>query len=256
MQRFLVICLSVLVTQVVGTGTTFAQAKRLAPGVLKIIPADMDVRDSHSLPLPLLGLGAESFTPNFAPVLDTLHGQSQNVVFFRDVWQYEFGFLGLRQIRLNLPGNNRAKNVWYMVYRIRNTGKNISYDAVKSDNSRHVNHVLKTNQQDFEINSRFIPHFYLNGWIKGENDDYQRVTYLDQLNHDALSQIRLAEDRNRVLFGKVEMMNAKFPVVKSSGDDGNLGGCHLGRCGPKNRLRVGSGSRFDQCLPNSYDRRR
>ena len=101
------------------------QPKRLAPGVLKIIPANIDARDSFSLPMPLKGLESEKYSPNFAPVLDTVHGQSQNVIFFRDVWQYEFGFLGLRQVELPLPTDEgiKTKNVWYLVYRIRNTGK-------------------------------------------------------------------------------------------------------------------------------------
>ena len=223
MQQFLVICIAVLASLNAGTNLAHAQAKRFAPGVLKVIPANIDVRDSHSLPLPLLGLNAESYSPNFAPVLDTLHGQSKKVVFFRDVWQYEFAFLSLRQVPLNLPASNGTKNVWYMVYRIRNTGKNLSYDQVQDNDPRHVNHVLKTNQEDFEINSRFIPHFYLNGWVKPGNGQYQRVSYLDQIDRDAISQIRSVEDRNRVLFDKVEMMNAKFPIVKTSADDGVWG---------------------------------
>ena len=88
--------LTSLMFAVLGLGfplLTAAQPKPLAPGVLKVIPASIDARDSYSLPLPLQGLDALAYSPNFAPVLDTLHGQTQNVVFFRDVWQYEFGFL-------------------------------------------------------------------------------------------------------------------------------------------------------------------
>ena len=221
MQRFLAICVAVLALLNPGA-EVLGQPRPLAPGVLKIIPANIDVRDSHSLPLPLLGLESENYSPNFAPMLDTLHGQTKNVVFFRDVWQYEFGFLSLRQISIKLPGSNSPENVWYMVYRIRNTGSNVSYDHVQKADSRHVNHELQTNKEDFEIKSKFIPHFYLNGWIK-TSGEYQRVSYLDQIDQDATAQIRAAEDRNRVLFDKVAMMNAKFPVVKSSADDGIWG---------------------------------
>ena len=102
------------------------QPKPLAPGVLKVITPTIDARDTYSLPMPLVGLDSKPFQPNFAPILDTLHGQTQNVVFFRDVWQYEFGFTGLRQAQLPLRTVNGTvnQNVWYMIIRIRNTGVN------------------------------------------------------------------------------------------------------------------------------------
>ena len=202
--------------------------KKLAPGVLKIIPANIDPRDSYSIPLPLEGLESEAYTPNYAPVLDTLHGQSKNVVFFRDVFQYEYGFTGLRQIRLNLvstTGSLAKENVWYMVFRIRNTGKNISYEKVQEDQRfEHMKNQIKLNQDDFEIKSKFIPHFYLNGWVKKPgSDEYEEVSYRDQIDPESLRLIRQAEDRNRFLLDKVEMMNARIPRVKTAADDGIWG---------------------------------
>ena len=204
-----------------------AQPKRLAPGVLKIIHPMIDARDSYSLPLPLDGLDSVPFSPNYAPILDTLHGQSKQVIFFRDVWQYEFGFLGLRQARLQLRGRNGSfqyENVWYLVYRIRDTGKNISYDQVQEDpRFGHVKNELKRDQQDYEITTKFIPNFYLNGWVKPSSKQYQRVSYRDQIDPEALKQIRQTEDRNRYLLDKVEMLNARIPRVKSAADDGIWG---------------------------------
>ena len=216
MHNLLAVVLAVLAV-VGGTEKLSAQAKPLAPGVLKVISANIDARDSHSLPLPIVGLESEPYSPNYAPVLDTLHGQTQNVVFFRDVWGYEFGFLGLRQLRVTLPdinGNLRPENIWYLVYRIRNTGSSVSYEQVEDPDSGHINHVLKRDDENFKIESRFLPHFYLNGWIKPGQGDYQRISYLDQTDRTALSKIREAEDRNRVLFDKVEMMPLQIPASK------------------------------------------
>ena len=134
MHRITILSLLVSLIFTTISGDSFAQ-KPLAPGVLKVIPATIDARDTYSLPMPLLGLKAQPFSPNYAPIQNTLFGQSQNVVFFRDVWQYEFGFTGLRQAKLLLstPQGKLRQNVWYMMYRIRNTGVNASYDKVKQD---------------------------------------------------------------------------------------------------------------------------
>ena len=227
-QTSLILVIAFLISACHCIETEAQQPKKLAPGVLKVIPANIDARDSYSIPLPLEGLESEAYTPNYAPVLETLNGQSKNVVFFRDVWQYEFGFTGLRQIRLNLvstEGNLEEKNVWYMIYRIRNTGKNVSYEKVQEDQRfEHLKNQIKLNQDDFDIQSRFIPHFYLNGWVKqpGSNE-YQEVSYRDIIDPEALRLIRQAEDRNRFLLDKVEMMNARVPKVKSAADDGIWG---------------------------------
>ncbi|MEM7785920.1 MAG: hypothetical protein AAF623_21405, partial [Planctomycetota bacterium] len=77
---------SILLTMmlvVASSSLCFGQPKPLAPGVLKLIPTTIDARDTYSLPMPLLGLDSKPFQPNFAPFLDTLHEQTQNVVFFR-----------------------------------------------------------------------------------------------------------------------------------------------------------------------------
>ena len=204
-----------------------AQPKRLAPGVLKIIEPTIDARDSYSLPLPLEGLESVPFSPNYAPILETLHGQSKQVVFYRDVWQYEFGFLGLRQARLKLRGQNGTfdyENVWYLVYRIRDTGKNVSYAQVEEDGRfGHLKNEIKRDQQDFQITTNFLPNFYLKGWVKPSGGRHQRVNYLDQIDPEALKQIRKVEDRDRYLLDKVEMMNARIPRVKSVSDDGIWG---------------------------------
>ena len=215
-----IIILLTICTAMAWSSRCAGQAKPLAPGVLKIIPATIDARDTYSLPMPLLGLDSKPFQPNFAPFLNTLHGQTQNVVFFRDVWQYEFGFTGLRQaiLPLRTVGGVVDQNVWYMVYRIRNTGVNASYEQVKEDERfEHVKNSLKRDDESYEVKTKFKLDFYLNGWIR-EGNGYNQISYRDQIHPAAQQRIREIEDRERFLLDKVELMFAKFPLAKGSND--------------------------------------
>ena len=134
--------------------------KPFAEGVLKVIKPDLDARDSYSLPMPLPGLNATDYSPNFLPKNSTLYGQTRNIVFFRDVWQYEFSFLGLRQVEVN------GKNVWYLVYRVRNTGATLTYQQVKEDpRFDHLKNELRRNEQVIDVEN-FLPRFSLEGSIK------------------------------------------------------------------------------------------
>jgi len=109
--------------------------RRLAPGVLKTIPPSLDARDTVSLPGPMPGLTTTEYTPRLRSTKATLHGMAKRVVFFREVWAYEFSFTGLRQATLNVPtaGGSARQNVWYMVYRVRNLGTSLSFEEVKKD---------------------------------------------------------------------------------------------------------------------------
>ncbi len=226
----LILAILALISVIFGwSQSAVAQPKRLAPGVLKVIAPNIDARDSYSLPLPLEDLDAKPYAPNYAPVTDTLYGQTQSVVFFRDVWQYEFAFLGLRQAKLKLATVNgtETKNVWYLVYRIRNTGASISYEPVREDQRfEHVKNTLKRDSEDFQVSSKFLPQFYLHGWVRQADGSFREVRYRDQIDPQALRLIRQIEDKNRYLLDKVEMMSAGFPVVKSA-EDGGLWGVAL-----------------------------
>ena len=112
MQRCWLMAIALVVTICLG-GIASAQ-KKLAPGVLKVVPPKLDVRDSYSLPMELPGVQASPFDGNFISRKQTLHGQTRAIVFFRDVWQYEFAFTGLRQVRLNANrGEPRGCVSWW-----------------------------------------------------------------------------------------------------------------------------------------------
>src|SRR5262245_56879761 len=71
----------------------------LAPGVLKVVPLAIETADSQTLRMPLPDLDAKQYTPNTFSASQTLYGSTRDIVLFRDLWQYEFAFIGgLRQI--------------------------------------------------------------------------------------------------------------------------------------------------------------
>jgi hypothetical protein len=192
------------------------QPKPFAEGVLNVIEPDLAARESYSLPMPLPGLNAKEYDPNFSPKQDTLYGQTRNIVFFRDVWNYEFAFLGLRQIEV------QGKNVWYMVYRIRNTGATLSYEQVKEDpRFDHMKYELKRNEKVLNVVD-FLPRFSLEGWV-GKNGDYDRVVYRDVVDLRMTKIIQNHEDPNRPLLNTYEMAMAQIPLSKNESDPGVWG---------------------------------
>ena len=209
---------------VTSGGTAQGQAKRLAPGVLKVIPAEPDVRDSYSLPTVLPGLSVNSFDGNFVSDRDTLHGQTQNVVFFRDVWQYEFAFLGLRQLCYKQNNEFGHRNIWYLVYRVRNTGANLTYEEVKEDpRFTHLKSELKRNEDNYSRTEKFVPRFTLKGWVQKDIGVHEEVAYRDKISPRVLRKIQGVEDSRQRLLDTVEMMRTQLPVTKSANGAGAWG---------------------------------
>ena len=209
---------------VTSGGTAQGQAKRLAPGVLKVIPAEPDVRDSYSLPTVLPGLSVNSFDVNFVSDRDTLHGQTQNVVFFRDVWQYEFAFLGLRQLCYKQNNEFGHRNIWYLVYRVRNTGANLTYEEVKEDpRFTHLKSELKRNEDNYSRTEKFVPRFTLKGWVQKDIGVHEEVAYRDKISPRVLRKIQGVEDSRQRLLDTVEMMRTQLPVTKSANGAGAWG---------------------------------
>jgi hypothetical protein len=200
------------------------RARELAPGVLKVVPLAVDTADSQTLRMPLPDLNAKEYTPNTFPSSQTLLGSTRDVVLFRDIWQYEFAFLGLRQIELDVPmadGSVEKKNVWYLVYRVRNVGKTVSYDSIKDQLVGTEQHRIvydRTEVDPSTLPGRFFPVFTLVGWVANpQTGDYQRVEYTDRVLPTAARQIQLEEDDRRELLDSVEM--ARIELALSEGSD-------------------------------------
>jgi hypothetical protein len=207
---------------------SFSQARELAPGVLKTIPTILDVRDSFSLPMPLPGVEAQPFQPKTLPRQVTLHELSRRVVLFRDIWQYEFSFTGLRQMPQSVrqpDGTLTEKNIWNMVYRIRNLGKSMGFEQVKANpNFDRQLYELQKNKLEAESKADFLPRFTLEGWvIPAEQTEYEKVIYRDFINPAFVRSIQQREDPGRRLLGTVEMSQVELPVIKDQASDGVWG---------------------------------
>ncbi len=220
---FLAVCL-------LGVSDVAAQ-RNLAPGVLNVIAPEIDPRDAHSLPMPLPGLEAPEYTPNFPPKTATLHGQTQHIVFFRDVWQYEFAFLGLRQLTIetqNTAGQTRDRNIWYMVYRIRNTGAAISHERVEDPKFGHVDYVQEQNPEQVDpvtLPNRFFGRFILEGWVQNTSTGlYTQVQYRDKVAPNIARLIQQVEDPDQELLNTVQMAAAELVKVPANTDQGGVWG--------------------------------
>lgn len=201
-----------------------------APGVLKVFPPIIDARDSFTVPMPVPGLDARPYDTNFAPRAFTVFGQTQEVVFFRDVWHLEFATLGLRQIELAYrypDGEVRTRHFWYLPYRIRDVGRSVSYREVLDESA--VAKTRKEIQIDEEPEAggsridRFYPDFQLSGWVFDERGERQVVHYRDQYLPDVAREIQKLEDPNRRLHDKFEMLDQSVPRVDSDSDEGLWG---------------------------------
>lgn len=198
--------------------------KPLAPGVLQTINEDLEPRDMFTLPRPLPDLQATKYEPTTFPYKQTLHGQSGRVVLFRDnVWQYELSFLPLRQASLKVGtanGKIERKNVWYMMIRIRDTGKTMTFEQVKQHpDFDHVQYQLRRGKTVEAAKKKFLPRFTLEGSIPTA-DGYQKVAFRDVINPLLVAQIRAREDANIQLLDLHQLSRVKIPTAKNSSDPG------------------------------------
>ena len=210
------------------SGQVGFEARELAPGVLKTIPTTLDVRDSFSLPMPLPGIEVQAYQPQTLPRQVTLHERSRRVVLFRDVWQYEFSFTGLRQLAQSVrqpDGQITQENIWYMVYRIRNLGKSIGFEQVKANPAFNRQlYELQKNKAATDTKIDFLPRFSIEGWvIPADTRKYEKVVYRDFIDPALVRQVQQREDPARKLLSTVEMSRAELPVIKDEASDGTWG---------------------------------
>ena len=187
--------------------------RQLADGVLHVIPSALNARDTFSLPAPMAGIEAKAWQPKLLSDKETLHGLSRRVVFFRDVWEYEFAFTGLRQAKIELE-NVGTQNVWYMVYRVRNLGTSLTFEDVKKNPEfEHLSKDLRRNQP-VERKS-FRPRLTLEGWVFDDlKNKYSKVVYRDEINPILAMEIQRREDINLPLFDSATLTTAAIQQSK------------------------------------------
>ena len=179
--------------------------RRLAPGVLTVIPADRS-GDDALLRADILeitaGLGDLAWEPKQSPVGATLVEQGRNRDFPRDIWALEFAFKPPRQIDVDVPARDfrmQRKRVWYLVYRVKNTG---ARRIVMADGD-----ATRLRSETVQQPVRFLPHFVLEsveGLSKQEGALAFRA-YLDRVVPGAVAAIREREDTRLDLHDSARM---------------------------------------------------
>ncbi|MEZ6094508.1 MAG: hypothetical protein R3C03_09775 [Pirellulaceae bacterium] len=233
------IALIALVLFVAGAGTLQAQLtgepRPFAPGVLKVISPDLRPEDSYSPPLQIPGLKTQSYEGNYVADAETLHGQTQQIVFYRDVWAFEFSTVGLRQIELNFrlaDGSESPRTFFYLMYRVRNLGKSLSYEQVKQGLANpFIAYDLKRTDgkatDDFDTQpvspDQFRPQFKLSGFLEGDDGEYSEVNFYDRELPEIAKSIQNLEDPNRRLHTQLEMESMDIPVIEDPADPGVWG---------------------------------
>ena len=252
-----ILCIYMPLAIFVGPTLVFAQGqpRPFADGVLKEVPPIIDVRDTFSLQMPLPGRNTTASTFNKYPDSETLHARTQNIVFYRDVFQYEFSFLSLRQLTCDIPTPDkkmRKKTVWYLVYRVRNLGVNVSYEKAREQAFGHEIRKLNANVAQLKpeaMQGRFIPEFSLEGWVQdNETKEYRRVKYAEQILPTAVVDIQNAEDPNRPLLSTPEFLRTELPVENAETGDGVWGVVTFTDVNPK----IDFVSLYVQGITNAY----
>ena len=197
-------------------------SRALADGVLTVVSPAIDVNEGLVYPRPFPGLNAAQYTPKLFSSKETLLGQTQGVMRYRDVWQYEFAFKELRYLDVKLPlpdGNVQTAGLWYMIYRVKNTDTHLSFPT--DPNSGEVEPNTAAPLADLDPNTlpgRIFPSFLLEGWVEDLNGDYLLRAYRDRVIPAAIGQIAAAEKMDGLLLDNVQL--AKQNLADPENADG------------------------------------
>ena len=121
-------------------------------------------------------------------------------------------------------GLAERQNVWYLIYRIRNLGKTLTYEQVKqSPDFDHIKYDLRRDKPLSDEAKFFLPRFTLEGWISDSNGGYQKTVYNDRVSPMVLRQIQRREDPALNLLDSVTMSQTKIPMASNDADPGVWG---------------------------------
>lgn len=183
--------------------------RRLAPGVEKTIPAIVEPEEivvRHPMSDLLVNADLE-WDPNFAPQTRTLRSMAQSAEFYREAWCLQFTFMPLRMIEVDVPqpsGRLQRKLIWYMVYRVTNTGARLQ--PVEGDGE-----VVEAEPAQGQP-VKFYPHFVLETHDRDQAGQRVYKAYLDRIIPVAVAAIQRREDPNRELLTTAEMVGREVPL--------------------------------------------
>jgi len=178
------------------------EVRKLAPGIMTHIPADVEpgaVMSTHPV-VELAALESKlARTPNFAPPTQTLLERSKRVKFRRTIKNLDFSFKPLRMIEVDIPqpsGKMQRKLVWYLVYRVTNPGGHLKPSISEGG---------VVSSQAVDTSLRFVPQFVL------RSHEYHKE-YLDRVIPPAMKAVTAREDPNRRFYNSVEMAQIEIPA--------------------------------------------
>lgn len=199
---------------VANTGPQFA------PGVLTTIPPQLDPADTvskHDVVELRAQLDLER-TPKLLSDTRTLFEMAKDTEFRRDVWCLEFSFKPLRMMEVDIPqpsGKMQRKLVWYMVYRVRNTGAGLVPKQKDDDTFTTVEQSLGP--------QRFVPQFMLTSLDRDQQGNPIRKSYMDRIMPTAVEAIKRRELPKGELLNNVQISNQLLNPEKGRGVGGLWG---------------------------------
>ncbi|MCE9629601.1 MAG: hypothetical protein K8S94_02620 [Planctomycetia bacterium] len=205
-----VLCLALVQGAARAAAADPAGFRRLAPGVLTVIPPDRTADDTL-LRTDLLeitkGQADLEWTPKMAASNTTFVARARGREYPRDIWCLEFAFKPPRMLDVDVPAADlrmRRKQIWYLLYRVKNVG---GRRLVMGKGEQGDADPATRETESFEKPVRFLPHFVLESLEPvedGEGSSFYRG-YLDRLVPSAMDAIRRREDPQRRLFDSTEM---------------------------------------------------
>lgn len=204
--RILLNCLAIGL--LISRGVAIAQdgaadaGPQFAPGVLTTIAPSVDPEDTvgvHDI-VELRSDASLSREPLLETKSRTLYEMSKDVPFRREVWCLEFSFKPLRMIHVDVPqasGKAQRKLVWYLVYRVRNTGVAIMPEEQPDGDFKTVAAPPQPH--------RFIPQLVLASQDVDSQGQRIRKEYLDRILPVAVPVIERREMPRGKLLNSVEM---------------------------------------------------
>lgn len=194
--------------------------RQLAPGVLTIIEPNFtpdDTVSTHEV-MEIRANPALQWTPEFMAATDTLFGMANQVKFRRDIYSLEFSFKPLRLIEVDVPtasGGTERKLVWYLVYRVRNTGQVLK--PVEGKDGVFTAEIGKGGPV------RFMPQFILESQDRQSDGKRISKSYLDRVIPAAVAAISKRETPGKMLLNSVEIAEQPIPVSDGRIDRGVWG---------------------------------
>ena len=206
MQRLIVTTLAISFC-IVGQATAQRKPRKLAPGVVTVIPPNAEEADTFTEAKELVeivrGYPELDWQPNSAPKNETLLERAKSTVFRRDVWYVEFGFKPLRMIQVN------GQLVWYLTYYVKNNGNHLS-PAAKADDLGNESYSIAKKSYPVTI----TPNLILRSFDR-------RAAYMDRVIPEAVARIRQREDAAINFHDSVSISQKPIPV-SGPGEDGRV----------------------------------